>query len=142
MNDTSTTEYYTYCLSRSLHDALPIFVDVPIEAHERTIRSNLIGHMNDAHAVLPIFMAQRHGIFVNMISLGGLTGTPHAAAYGASKFGLRGFSEGLRSEMTEWPDLTICAVTSAIVYTPGLRHADNSTAKGMHGTPPHIAPKE
>src|SRR3546814_7668682 len=23
------------------------FVDVPIEAHERTIRSNLIGHMND-----------------------------------------------------------------------------------------------
>jgi hypothetical protein len=31
---------------------------VPIEAHEWIIRSDLIGHLNDAHAVLPIFEAQ------------------------------------------------------------------------------------
>ncbi|KXU33327.1 short-chain dehydrogenase [Sphingobium sp. 22B] len=117
------------------------FVDVPIEVHERTIRSNLIGHMNDAHAVLPIFMAQRHGIFVNMISLGGLTGTPYAAAYGASKFGLRGFSEALRAEMTEWPDIHICDVYPAFVDTPALRHAGNYTGKALTAPPPILDPR-
>src|SRR3546814_6403909 len=90
--------------------------------------------MNDAHAVLPIFMAQRHGIFVNMISLGGLTGTPHAAAYGASKFGLRGFSEALRAEMTEWPDIHICDVYPAFVDTPALRHAGDRTSTRLNSS--------
>src|ERR1700712_3155585 len=29
--------------------------DTPMEAHERVIRTNLVGHMNDAHAAVPIF---------------------------------------------------------------------------------------
>lgn len=105
------------------------FLNVPIEAHERTIRSNLIGHMNDAHAVLPIFIAQGRGVFVNMISLGGLASTPFSAAYGASKFGLRGFTEALRAELVEWPDVHICDVYPAFVDTPALRHAGNYTGK-------------
>lgn len=37
------------------------FTDVPIEAHERISRSNLLGHMNDAHAVPPMrTRADRH----------------------------------------------------------------------------------
>src|ERR1700712_737953 len=72
--------------------AIGLFQDTPIEAHEQVIRTNLIGHMNDAHAVLPIFLKQDSGTFINMISLGGFAAAPFATAYSASKFGLRGFS--------------------------------------------------
>lgn len=68
------------------------YQDTPMAAHEQVIRTNLIGHMNDAHAVLPIFLRQHRGTFINMISLGGFSAAPFAAAYSASKFGLRGFS--------------------------------------------------
>jgi len=55
------------------------YQDTPMQAHDRVIRSNLIGHMNDAHAVLPIFLRQGSGVFVNMISLGGFAAVPFAA---------------------------------------------------------------
>ena len=42
-------------------------------------------------AVLPNFIRQGRGIFINMISLGGFAPAPYATAYSASKFGLRGF---------------------------------------------------
>ena len=87
--------------------------------------------MNDAHAALPIFIAQGHGIFVNMISLGGLASTPFSAAYGASKFGLRGFTEALRAELDDWPDIYVCDVYPAFVDTPAMRHAGNYTGKAL-----------
>jgi short-subunit dehydrogenase len=112
------------------------FTEVPIDAHERIIRSNLLGHVNDAHAVLPIFQAQGHGIFVNMISLGGFAASPFAAAYSASKFGLRGFSEALRAELSDFADIHICDVYPSFVDTPALRHAGNYTGKKLRAPPP------
>ncbi|WNO53726.1 hypothetical protein [Stakelama saccharophila] len=34
--------------------------DVLMTTHDHIIRSNLIGHMNDAHAALPICIGQGH----------------------------------------------------------------------------------
>lgn len=76
------------------------YAEVPLEDHHRVIETNLVSHMNDAYAVLPVFLEQNHGIFVNMISVGGLVASPYSAAYSASKFGLRGFSESLRHELS------------------------------------------
>ncbi|ATI79876.1 SDR family oxidoreductase [Sphingobium yanoikuyae] len=112
------------------------FLDVPIATHEQIIRSNLIGHMNDAHAVLPIFIAQGRGIFVNMISLGGFAAAPFAVAYSASKFGLKGFSEALRAELADYPDIRLCDVYPSFVDTPALRHAGNFTGKALSAPPP------
>jgi len=33
--------------------AVGLFHETPMEAHEQVVRANLIGHMNDAHAVVP-----------------------------------------------------------------------------------------
>ena len=44
--------------------------DVPMADRARVVDVNLAGHMNDAHAVLPIFLAQDHGTRVNMVSAG------------------------------------------------------------------------
>jgi short-subunit dehydrogenase len=113
------------------------FHEVPLTEHRRVIEANLIGHVNDAHAVLPIFLDQGHGTFVNMISVGGFVATPWAAAYSASKFGLRGLSEALRAELSLHPRIHICDVYPTFVDTPGIEHAANHTG-GRLSVPPGV----
>lgn len=116
--------------------AVGAFQDVPIEAHEQVIRANLIGHMNDAHAALPIFLRQGHGIFINMISLGGFAAAPFASAYSASKFGLRGFAQALRGELLHEPDIHVCDIYPSFVDTPGIAHGANYTGRELSAPPP------
>ena len=116
------------------------YADVPIADHRRVIEANLIGHMNDAHAVLPIFLAQDRGTWVNMISVGGFVATPYAAAYAASKFGLRGFSEALRGELSKKPHIHVCDVYPTFVDTPGIDHAGNYTGARLALPPGALAP--
>ncbi|ODN71773.1 SDR family oxidoreductase [Methylobrevis pamukkalensis] len=116
--------------------AVGTFHETPIEAHEQVIRSNLIGHMNDAHAVLPIFIRQQRGVFINMISLGGFAPAPYAAAYSASKFGLRGLAEALRGELADHPDIHVCDIYPAFVDTPGISHGANYTGRKLSAPPP------
>lgn len=117
------------------------FLGVPMAIHDQIVRSNLIGHMNDAHAALPIFLKQGHGVFVNMISLGGFAGAPFAAACSARKFGLKGFSEALRADLADYPDVHICDVSPSFVDTPVIRHAANYTGKALSAPPPLLNPR-
>lgn len=111
--------------------------EVPIEAHRQVIEANLIGHLNDAHAVMPIFLEQERGIFVNMISVGGFVPAPWSAAYSASKFGLRGLSQALRGEVSLHPHIHVCDVYPTFVDTPAIRHAGNYTG-GHTSVPPGV----
>jgi len=113
------------------------FQDVPIASHRQVIETNLIGHLNDAYAVLPIFLEQRRGTFVNMISIGGFLAAPWAVAYSASKFGLRGMSEALRGEVSTYPHIHICDVYPTFVDTPAIAHAGNH-AGGRTSVPPGV----
>jgi short-subunit dehydrogenase len=117
------------------------YTDVPVDDHRRVIEANLIGHMNDAHAVLPIFLEQDHGIWVNMISLGGFITSPWAAAYAASKFGLRGFSAALRGELHRHPHIHVCDVYPTFVDTPAIYHAGNYTGARLSYPPGALAPE-
>ena len=116
--------------------------DVPVADHQHVINTNLISHMNDAHAVLPIFLDQGHGIWVNMISLGGYIASPWAAAYTASKFGLRGFSAALRGELHNQPRIHICDVYPIFVATPALGHTGNYTGARLSWPPGALAPEK
>jgi short-subunit dehydrogenase len=118
------------------------FADVPIADHQRVIETNLVSHMNDAHAVLPIFQAQGHGIWVNMISVGGYVTSPYASAYAASKFGLRGFSAALRGELHDQPDIHVCDVYPTFVDTPAVHHAANYTGARLSFPPGALAPEQ
>ncbi|WP_235578299.1 SDR family oxidoreductase [Pseudorhodoferax sp. Leaf267] len=115
--------------------AIGRFEATPMEAHRRVIESNLLGHMHGAHAVLPHFRSQGAGVLINMISLGGWVPTPYAAAYVASKFGLRGWSATLRAELSDTPGVHVCDVAPAFVNTPGLRHGANFTGRRLSGPP-------
>jgi short-subunit dehydrogenase len=116
--------------------------DVPIGDHHRVVETNLVGHMNDVHAVLPVFLEQGHGIWVNMISIGGFVTTPYAAAYAASKFGLRGFSAALRGELHEYPRIHVCDVYPTFVDTPAVYHAANYMGARLTYPPGALAPEK
>lgn len=117
------------------------YLDVPLADHRRVIESNLLSHMAEAHAVLPIFVDQHRGTWVNMISIGGFISSPYAAAYTASKYGLRGFSEALRAELRGEPDIHVCDVYPTFVDTPGIYHAGNYTGARLGYPPGALAPE-
>jgi len=118
------------------------FTEVPIAHHRQVIETNLITHMNDAHAVMPIFLEQNYGIWVNMISSGGFVAMPYASAYGASKFGLRGFSEALRAELGKQRDIHVCDIYPTFVDTPGFHHVANYTGAKLSYPPGVLAPEK
>lgn len=112
------------------------FIDTPVEAHDQVIRTNLMGYIHGAHAVLPHFQRRGRGVLINVISFGAFVGSPFAASYTASKFGLRGLSESLRAELQDAPRIHICDIYPGIVDTPGLRTAGNYTGHELHASAP------
>jgi short-subunit dehydrogenase len=118
------------------------FHEAPIEAHRRVIETNLLGYLHGAHAALPHFIDQEHGVLINNVSIGGFVPTPYAAAYAASKFGVRAFSNSLRQELKAWPDIHVCAVYPFFMDTPGVQHGANYTGRALRPAPPVYAPEQ
>jgi short-subunit dehydrogenase len=118
------------------------YQDADIELHRRTVEVNLLGAMHGAYAVLPLFLRQGHGMLINNISLGGWAPTPFAAAYTASKFGLRGFTASLRQELGDYPDIHVCGVFPAMIDTPGFEHGANVSGKRIDPGPVIYAPED
>ena len=112
----------------------------PMAVHEQVIKTNLLGYMNGAHAVLPIYKRQGCGTIINNISIGGFLPVPYGAGYTASKFGLRGWSAALKSELAEWPHIYVCDLFPAFLDTPGIQHAGNYTGKVLKPAPPVYDP--
>jgi len=117
------------------------FSDTPVEVHDQVIKINLMGYIHGAHAVLPYFKRQNSGILINNISIGGFYPTPYAVGYSASKFGLRGFSEALKAELTGSPDIHVCDLYPAFLDTPGIQHAGNYTGYLLRPAPPVYDPQ-
>ncbi|TDQ06326.1 SDR family oxidoreductase [Pedobacter metabolipauper] len=116
------------------------FDETPMAVHDQVIKTNLMGYLHGAHAVLPYFKKQGYGTLINNISIGGFLPVPFGVGYSASKFGLRGFSAALKAELTEWPDIHICDVFPAFLDTPGIQHAANYTGKQLKPAPPVYDP--
>jgi short-subunit dehydrogenase len=117
------------------------YQDAPADLHRRVVETNLIGAMNGVSAALPTFLRQGEGILINMVSLGGWAPTPFAAAYTASKFGLRGLASALRSELSDRPRIRVCSVFPSLVDTPGLSHGANVSGRAMMPSGPFLAPE-
>jgi short-subunit dehydrogenase len=118
------------------------FHEVPIEAHRRVIKTNLLGYLHGAHAALRHFIDQEQGVLINNVSIGGFIPTPYTAAYAASKFGVRAFSNSRRQEVRDWPDIHVCAVYPFFMDTPGVQHGANYTGRALQPAPPVYAPEK
>lgn len=116
------------------------FNEVPLEIHERVIKTDLISYLYGAYAVLPHFREKKKGMIINMVSLGGYVPDPFAVGYSASKFGLRGFSGALRGELVEFPKIRVCDISPAFIDTPGLQHIGNFFGRKIRPVPPVFDP--
>lgn len=92
------------------------------EAIERILQINAVAPMQLTRRLLPLLQAQRAATIVNVGSIFGYLGYPGCAAYSASKFALRGFTEALRRELADGP-------VRVMYFAPrGTRTALNSEA--------------
>lgn len=60
---------------------------------------NFYGTVHATQAVLPSMISTGSGMIINVSSIAGFLGTYGYAAYGASKFAVRGFSDVIRAEL-------------------------------------------
>ncbi len=71
---------------------------------EKDIRAqvevNLLGVILTTRAVLPHMISRKQGHIINMGSIASFIATPTYSIYAASKFGVRGFTEALRREVS------------------------------------------
>ncbi len=77
------------------------FTELSEQEFDWLLEINLHVPIRLTRALLPLMLANGEGQVVNTSSLFGLVGPPGQSAYSTSKYGLRGFSEALRSELEE-----------------------------------------
>jgi hypothetical protein len=87
-------------------------------------------------------LRQNGGTLINNVSIGGWVPTPFAAAYTASKFGLRGFTASLRQEFANRPGIHVCGVFPAMVDTPGFFHGANVSGRQIDPGPLLYEPED
>lgn len=116
------------------------FEQTPLEAHEQVLQTDLLGYLRGAYVAWPYFKKQKRGILINTLSLGSWVAQPSAAAYSASKYGLRGLSEALRGELGEYRDIHVCDIYPAVMDTPGFRDGANFTGHALKPPPPVYDP--
>jgi short-subunit dehydrogenase len=86
-----------------------------IEEIEWQLGINLWGVIYGTKAFLPMMLAQREGCIVNISSVFGLVAFPLQSAYNISKFGVRGLTECL------WSELDGTGVRAVCVHPGGIR---------------------
>jgi short-subunit dehydrogenase len=96
--------------------------------YEDAIQTNLLGPIRVVEAVRRSMCERRRGRIVNVTSLGGKIAIPHLLPYSASKFGLVGYSEGLRTELARYGVL----VTTIV---PGLMRTGSAPQATFAGQP-------
>jgi NAD(P)-dependent dehydrogenase (short-subunit alcohol dehydrogenase family) len=92
---------------------------------ESMLRVNLFGALFMSQAVLPSMQRQRRGTIINVASLAGRRGVTPLGGYCATKFGLVGLTEALRTEV-DTARLHVGLVLPGVVETPMVEAVDQA----------------
>jgi 3-dehydrosphinganine reductase len=97
-----------------------LFLEQDLAEHERHMRTNYLGAVNLVHSCAPSMARRGSGRIVLVSSAAALAGIYGYAAYGSSKFALRGLGEVLRVELAG------CGISVTVAHpsdtdTPQLR---------------------
>jgi len=110
-----------------------------VEDWRYQIEVNLVGTMITAKTFLPLVgtdpsLTGPKGRIVTMSSLGGKLGQPFVTAYIASKFGIEGFSEALRREISPF-DIQVIVMAPSAVATPVWEKVEKQDLSRFDATP-------
>ena len=94
--------------------------------YRQMVEVNLLGAITAAEVFLPQ-LRERGGDLVNISSVAGRTARIGNAAYAATKWGINGWSEGLRQELQ--PDVRVIVVEPGAVATELTEHITHDATK-------------
>ena len=113
--------------------------EVPTDKWETLMQVNLITPMRLSSLFMTDMIQRQQGHIVNISSMAGWIAPGGMAHYSSSKFGLRGFSEGLFNEVKSY-NVKVTAVYPFFSRTPILKSESFGTlAKDGKGFPEHLA---
>jgi clavulanate-9-aldehyde reducatase len=90
----------------------------------RMVDVNLLGLLYCTHAALPVMTERGGGHIVNVSSVAGRQASLGSAVYNLTKWGVNGFSEGLRQEALH-ANIRVTVVEPGMVETELLDHNEN-----------------
>lgn len=124
--------------------ALGRFEEVPLEDHEQTIKTDLLGTLYGSYFAYRQFLKQGEGTLINVASELGKTTVPYYTSYAAAKHGVVGLSDSLRQEVKQNKihGVHICAILPTAHDTPFFDHVSNYTGHQVVPPKPLHDPKE
>jgi len=116
--------------------------DMTIDDATRLMQVNVLGTIHGTKAALPHLIRQGQGTIINVGSAVGARGTPLLAAYSASKFAVKGFTEALRVELArDHPGIKVVLIMPLSINTPLFtNHARSRLGFVPHPIPPIYEP--
>lgn len=94
-------------------------VTTSLADYRRVIEVNQIGVFLGMQAVARPMMDQGSGAIVNISSIAGMSGTPGALAYGASKWAVRGMTKSAAGELGQY-GIRVNSIHPGLIETPML----------------------
>ena len=116
------------------------FGEVPLAEHVRTVEVNVIGVLHGIHLALDLLKATPGAHVISMGSASGIYGVPDLATYSASKFFVRGLTEGLNLEL-EKHGITVTDLMPLYVDTPMVQ-TQTYRAGSLHAFGARLKPEQ
>ncbi len=102
-----------------------LLANMPVQAWDEVLRTNLDGAFHGCQAVLPTMISQRSGRIVNIASLSALLAPAGQANYAAAKAGLVALTQSLAKEVARL-NITVNAVCPGFIETEMLSKLDEA----------------
>lgn len=106
------------------------FENTDIEAHHRTININVNGVLNGCHAAFPYLKNASFARIINLSSASAIYGQADLVSYSASKFAVRGITEGLDVEWQKY-GIRVLDIMPLFVQTAMVKDMNAGTIQNM-----------
>ena len=105
---------------------------VDMAIFQKMLQLNLFGAALLTKFVVPSMKKQKSGLIINIVSNSGKTAFAKGEFYSATKFGLMGFSQGIRNELKEY-GIKVCTICPGMVKTEFFTKEELERRKEIHG---------
>lgn len=113
-------------------------VELSEKQMKEMVDTNILGTIQMTKSILPYLAKSGEGHVMNIISTAGLRGKVNEAAYAASKFAVRGFTESLQKEY-ERTNIKFTAIYMGGMDTPFWQNSQHIEDKSRFRTPKEVA---